>query len=132
MATANDKTIYSTANSRKKITTSLSKASQLKLLSSLNDQCTYWMKLLERLMFSFSLQDLFTEIQLFQRGNNEGMDTGKTKEMVMDQCYVKLRYWILKGKLAQCNDNIEEAYAWYDKCKSVLEAYNNISIDIKR
>lgn len=41
-----------------------------------------------------------------------------------------LRYWSLKGKIAQCNNNIEDAYEWYKKCDSLLDSDDMNLIEI--
>lgn len=143
MATAKDKTIHKTTNTsgvKKKISTSLAKAQQLKLLANLNEHCTYWMNLLERTMFDVSLENSFPEIRSSSSSNSNDDDLMDTSNVVNDDSKegtenmaITLRYWILNGKLAQCNDAIEEAHAWYSKCKSVVEATTEtISVNIKR
>ncbi|KAG0178423.1 Histone transcription regulator 3 [Apophysomyces sp. BC1021] len=32
-----------------------------------------------------------------------------------------LRYWLLRGKMAQCNENIQDAYEWYMRCGQALK-----------
>jgi hypothetical protein len=53
-------------------------------------------------------------------------DCSDTSESSIDQCKVQLRYWVLKGKLSQCSEDIEDAYSWYVKCKSLLESSEDL------
>lgn len=114
---------------RRRVSTSLHKNPKAKLNEALLEQCQYWINLLESIIFSSSLNVLFTEIC---QGESEKEDLFSLTKIEME-----LRYWIIKGKFAQCNNDIEKAYSWYVKCKELLQSSANvtskpISIDIKR
>lgn len=129
MTVAEESCIHTTSSShgRKRISTSLTKSSKLKAIESLIEQCQYWINLLERVMFG-SYLDIFIS-ELSEKKMEEPITLG--------QCKSKLRYLVLKGKLAQCTDDIEGSYSWYTKCRELLEASNQlfkepITIDLKR
>lgn len=114
---------------KRRVSMSLVKISKAKMTESLLAQSQYWISLLERIMFSSTLNEVF-----FQITQDESNDSD---QLNLDRCTIQLRYWSLKGKLAQCDDDIERAYSWYIKSKTLLSSSTNlfrkdISVDIKR
>lgn len=114
---------------KRRVSTSTVKTSKAKVTEDLMAQSQYWISLLERIMFSSSLNEFFFHIR-----QDESSSSNK---LYFDQCTIQLRYWLLKGKLAQCDDDIERAYSWYVKSKTLLISsaslfQEEISINIKR
>lgn len=116
-------------HSKRRVSMSSVKISKAKMTESLLAQSRYWISLLERIMFSSTLNEIF--LQITQDESND------SDQLNLDRCTIQLRYWSLKGKLAQCDDAIESAYSWYIKSKTLLSSSSSlsrkdISIDIKR
>lgn len=114
---------------RRRASTSSHKNSKIKLNEALMAQCRYWISLLESIIFSSSLNVLLSKIH---KDNSEEFDMFSLKKVEME-----LRYWIVKGKFAQCKNDIENAYSWYIKCKALLQSSTSlspeaISINVKR
>jgi hypothetical protein len=129
MAIAEESSIHTTVGShgRRRVSTSLVKSSKLKVIDALVEQCQYWLGLLERIMFTSSLNTFFSDVN----GSQEPV------AISLDNYKLQLRYWVLKGKLAQCTDDIENSYSWYTKCQTLLkfsnkELHQGISINLKR
>lgn len=129
MAIAEESSIHTTTGShgRRKVSTSLVKSSKLKIVDNLIEQCQYWIGLLERIMFTSSLNNFFSEINVSQ----------DSVVVPIDRYKIQLRYWVLKGKLTQCIDDIESSFSWYKKCQDLLktlheELQEDISINLKR
>ncbi|KAI9260891.1 hypothetical protein EDC94DRAFT_610142 [Helicostylum pulchrum] len=115
-------------HSKRRVSMSSVKISKAKMTESLLAQSRYWISLLERIMFSSTLNEIF--LQITQDESND------SDQLNLDRCTIQLRYWSLKGKLAQCDDAIESAYSWYIKSKTLLSSSSSlprkdISIDIK-
>ncbi|KAI8639579.1 hypothetical protein BD408DRAFT_371457 [Parasitella parasitica] len=111
-----DEVSATTANaSKKRMSISLAKQAKLKTLNSLIEQSTFWIHLVEQSIFSLSLDRFCTS------------ETFVTAE---DEHQIQLRYCVLKGKLSQCSNDIENAYAWYDKCKTLLDEHPATEIDV--
>lgn len=51
-------------------------------------------------------------------------------QYVSDMKLILLRYWLLKGKLALCEGNIENAFQWYGKSKELLETESMVHIEV--
>lgn len=115
------------SHSRKKTSSLSIKSSKLKAIEGLIEQCQYWINLLERFMFESSL-DIF-----FFGPSESKIEEPKT----LDECKLRSRYLVIKGKFAQCTDDIKGSYSWYNECRELLESSNQyfkepISIDLKR
>ncbi|KAI9478245.1 MAG: hypothetical protein EXX96DRAFT_570148 [Benjaminiella poitrasii] len=108
-------------SNRKKVSTSLAKQTKLQTIKNLIEQSAFWIGLVEQNILSLSMTSLVANI------SNHASSEENTREkcISMDDCEIQLRFYSLKGKLAQCKNNIEDAYTWYSKCKSVLERMNN-------
>lgn len=114
---------------KRRVSTSSYRNPKAKLNETLMIQCQYWINLLESIIFSTSLKVLFLKIH--------EDDIDEADLFSLKKVETELRYWIIKGKFAQCNNDIEQAYSWYVKCKHLLQssadvASKQISIDIKR
>lgn len=51
------------------------------------------------------------------------VDQTNSKRMIL------LRYWLLKGKLAQCENDVDVAVGWYKKCERLLGNTENGELD---
>lgn len=114
---------------KRRVSMSLVKISKAKMTENLVAQSRYWISLLERIIFSSTLNENFFHIR-----QDENVDSD---QLNLDRCTIQLRYWSLKGKLAQCDNDIENAYSWYIRSKDLLLSSTNlfrkdISINIKR
>ncbi|GAN06215.1 hypothetical protein MAM1_0115c05695 [Mucor ambiguus] len=98
---------------KKRMSTSLAKQAKLKSLDSLIEQAGFWSSLVEQSVYATSM-DLFST---------------RTDTATDDINHIQLRYCVLKGKLAQCSNDIESAYAWYDKCRQLLAEKATVEID---
>ncbi|CEP06985.1 hypothetical protein, partial, partial [Parasitella parasitica] len=111
-----DEVSATTANAgKKRISISLAKQAKLRALDSLVEQSIFWINLVEQSVFSLSMDQFCT---------------AHTSITVEDEYRIQLRYCVLKGKLSQCSNDIEDAYAWYDKCKALLDTQPAIEIDV--
>lgn len=104
-----------TTNSKKRVSASLAKQTKLKALDSLIEQSTFWIDLVEQNVFSLSMDRFCSD------------NASVTNQ---DECHIQARYCVLKGKLSQCSNDIENAYAWYDKCRKLLNENTDVEIDI--
>ncbi|KAG1115147.1 hypothetical protein G6F42_014009 [Rhizopus arrhizus] len=102
------------STSKKRMSMSLAKQAKLKSLDSLIEQSAFWINLVEQNIFSASM-DLFSV---------------HTTALTDDIYRIQLRYCVLKGKLSQCRNDIESAYAWYDRCRQLLTENTAVEIDI--
>lgn len=93
---------------------SLAKQAKLRSLDSLIEQAGFWSSLVEQSLYTTSM-DLFLT---------------RTDTATDDLYRIQLRYCALKGKLAQCSNDIESAYAWYDKCRQLLSEKPTVEIDV--
>lgn len=130
ITTAEENAIQPTMNhhGRRRVSTTSHKNSKAKLNEALMTQCQYWINLLESIIFSTSLNVFFKKVH---EKSTEEADLYSLKKIGTE-----LRYWIIKGKFAQCNNDIEKAYSWYVRCKNILKSSIDvakpISINIKR
>lgn len=122
---------HSIANnsSKRRVSMTTVKTSKINTTETLMEQCQYWVDLLERIVFSSSLNSFFFEFR--------PEESNSLKPMSFDHCIFQLRYWSLKGKLAQCDNDIGRAYSWYIKIEKLLESSasrfeEKITINIKR
>ncbi|KAI7905962.1 uncharacterized protein BX663DRAFT_483630 [Cokeromyces recurvatus] len=108
-------------SNRKKVSTSLAKQSKLQVIKNLIEYSSFWIGLVEQSILSSSILS-----SLNNASNYISLDRGVvTQEYISTEDYeVQLRFYSLKAKLAQCRNNVEEAYAWYSECKSVLKQIN--------
>ncbi|KAI7893343.1 uncharacterized protein EV154DRAFT_501727 [Mucor mucedo] len=122
ITTAEENAIQPTMNhhGRRRVSTTSHKNSKAKLNEALMTQCQYWINLLESIIFSTSLNVFFKKVH---EKSTEEADLYSLKKIGTE-----LRYWIIKGKFAQCNNDIEKAYSWYVRCKNILKS----SIDVAK
>ncbi|KAL9554649.1 hypothetical protein MBANPS3_002732 [Mucor bainieri] len=111
----------SSSHQKKRVSMSLAKQAKLRSLDSLVEQAGFWISLVEQRIYAASM-DLFATTTA--DNNNDGL-----------LYRIQLRYCVLKGKLAQCSNDIESAYAWYDKCRQLLaenkdKAATQVEIDV--
>lgn len=101
----------------------LSKQSKVKQIESLMETAKLWTNLAERHLFDIS-STLFES----NKNNPEASAT-----LSQDEQKFQLRYYNILGKLAQCQDDIQNASRYYEKCKSILELNPSLKeINIKR
>ncbi|CAO3617860.1 unnamed protein product [Cunninghamella blakesleeana] len=84
----------------------VSKEKRMKILQKEYQYYILWIEYLERFYIINSILSF---------------DPSSSNSVPHEQKIIILRYWLLKGKLAQCNDNIDGAYDWYRKCESLLD-----------
>ncbi|KAG1031933.1 hypothetical protein G6F25_011708 [Rhizopus arrhizus] len=99
------------ASYKKKASNMLSKQSKVKQIESLMETAKLWTNLAERHLFDIS-STLFES----NKNNPEASAT-----LSQDEQKFQLRYYNILGKLAQCQDDIQNASRYYEKCKSILE-----------
>lgn len=113
----------SSGSSRKSAFTA-SKAKQESTINDVRDYCDLWIGLFERIV----LQQAVT---LSLTSSASPTITGG-KESPPD--ILLLRYWFVKGKMAQCNDSVQQAFSWYERCANHLKELENrsgaLTIDI--
>lgn len=102
------------STNKKRVLISLAKQAKLKSLNSLIEQAGFWISLVEQSIYATSM-DLFST---------------RATAATDDLYHIQLRYCVLKGKLSQCSNDIESAYAWYDKCRQLLTENAPVEIDI--
>ncbi|KAI8985349.1 hypothetical protein BDB01DRAFT_787727 [Pilobolus umbonatus] len=105
--------------SNKKRITSLSKSFDLKHTDNLMEFCQSWIQLVDNALFDITSRKMKSHI-------NDPTYSLFTEE----ERKAGLRYWFLKGKLAQLQGEIDAAYSWYAMCREVLLVYPDI-IDTK-
>lgn len=111
------------ASYKKKASNMLSKQSKVKQIESLMETAKLWTNLAERHLFDIS-STLFES----NKNNPEASAT-----LSQDEQKFQLRYYNILGKLAQCQDDIQNASRYYEKCKSILELNPSLKeINIKR
>ena len=44
-----------------------------------------------------------------------------------------LRYWFIRGKMAQCKNEVDKAFEWYTRCEKILDQQlpKDTAIDLK-
>ncbi|KAF7726581.1 Histone transcription regulator 3 [Apophysomyces ossiformis] len=98
--------------SSKKRSTSQSK--QLKepdLIAADIELCQSWIALFERVMAYRAIDEFKTA----------SVDAKQDKAEIQRNKHMLLRYWHLRGKMAQCNEDIQDAYEWYTRCEQALK-----------
>lgn len=112
-------------NYKKKMSNLLSKQSKVKQIENLMEATKVWVNLLERTLFSLSTQWIQSNVKTETPEENTILSDDEQK--------VLLRYWLIQGKLAQCQDDIQSAYDFYEKCKKLLKANASLTtMNIKR
>jgi hypothetical protein len=114
------------ASNKRRVSTSFAKQSKLKMIEHLIELATYWIGVVEQNLYSLSLVWFSSNISKCAASND------RPATLSNDEQNIQLRYYVLKGKLAQCNNNIEEAYSWFGNCKPLFEESKTMSIDVKR
>ncbi|KAI9264814.1 hypothetical protein BY458DRAFT_513660 [Sporodiniella umbellata] len=89
----------------------LSKQSKGKQIESLLEITKFWSNLVEKCLLDLSLD-------WFDR-NAKAKNIGKT--LSQDEQKLELRFWMIQGKLAQCQDDIQSAISCYEKCADLLK-----------
>ncbi|KAK4510606.1 uncharacterized protein ATC70_005037 [Mucor velutinosus] len=102
------------STNKKRMSISLAKQAKLRALDSLIEQAGFWISLVEQSVY-------VTSMDLFSSHTNTATD---------ELYHIQLRYCVLKGKLSQCSNDIESAYAWYNKCRQLLAENATVEIDI--
>lgn len=72
--------------------------------------CNSWIGIFERLV----MENLLDSLSLASNLENDINTLSDNHEEIM------LRYWFLKGKLGQCEEDVEQACNWYQRCKEFL------------
>ncbi|OBZ89568.1 Histone transcription regulator 3 [Choanephora cucurbitarum] len=103
------------SSSRKRVSTSLAKQHKIKALEILSTNAAYWIELLENELVCSMLTSSHYGLSIKE---------GEYQQLLNDSTF-EVRYWSLKGKMAQCQDDIESAYACFTKCKSLVESMNS-------
>lgn len=110
---------------KKKMSNLLSKQSKVKQIENLMEATKVWVDLLERILFNLSIQWIQSNVKTETPEENTILSDDEQK--------VLLRYWLIRGKLAQCQDDIQSAYDFYEKCKRLLKANTSLTtMNIKR
>ena len=114
------------SSSRKRVSTSLAKQHKIKALEILSTNAAYWIELLENELVCSMLTSSHYGLSIKE---------GEYQQLLNDSTF-EVRYWSLKGKMAQCQDDIESAYACFTKCKSLVESMNScnniVRVDLRR
>jgi hypothetical protein len=97
---------------KRRASTAFIKQAQRRNINQMVDQCESWLKLFEREIVTSSLHAQDTE-------------SGQAKDVE-----IQLRYFSARGRFAQFNEDIDRAYNWYIRCKSLLQKHP-MSLDIK-
>lgn len=118
----------SNTNNKRRVSTSFAKQSKLKIIGHLIEQSTYWVGLVEQNLYTLSLVSFYSNISKCTANDDQ------SHTLTNDDYNIQLRYYVLRGKLAQCNNDIEEAYAWFSNCKSLFKTIKsgNVTIDVHR
>lgn len=72
--------------------------------------CNAWIGIFERLV----MENLLDSLSLASTLDDDISSLSQDHEEIM------LRYWFLKGKLGQCEEDVEQACNWYQRCKEFL------------
>ncbi|CEI91811.1 hypothetical protein RMCBS344292_06089 [Rhizopus microsporus] len=104
---------------KKKMSNLLSKQSKVKQIENLMEATKVWVDLLERILFNLSIQWIQSNVKTETPEENTILSDDEQK--------VLLRYWLIRGKLAQCQDDIQSAYDFYEKCKRLLKANTSLT-----
>ncbi|KAI7879176.1 hypothetical protein K492DRAFT_208427 [Lichtheimia hyalospora FSU 10163] len=72
--------------------------------------CNSWIGIFERLV----MENLLDALSLASTMDGDNNTLSNDHEEIM------LRYWFLKGKLGQCEEDVEQACNWYQRCKEFL------------
>ncbi|KAI8378602.1 hypothetical protein BD560DRAFT_389864 [Blakeslea trispora] len=108
-------------NSRKRVSTSLAKQHKIKALEAYCTNAAYWIDLLENELICSTLSS-----------SHYGLSTKNEEyKQLLNDATFEIRYWSLKGKMAQCQDDIENAYAYFTKCKSLAQSMTNSNTPLK-
>ncbi|KAI8096895.1 uncharacterized protein BX664DRAFT_68541 [Halteromyces radiatus] len=83
--------------------------------------CNLWMTIVDRTLIKDSM-DSFEPSFLTQTKSKDMMMTNNRKKLLS-------RYWWLKGKLAQCDNNVVDAIQWYQKCELLFEMNDEGELD---
>ncbi|KAI8145939.1 hypothetical protein BJV82DRAFT_29849 [Fennellomyces sp. T-0311] len=84
--------------------------------------CNAWIGILERTMMK-ELTNFFLTNSVLIADDAQALSANKTV----------LRYWFIRGKMAQCNDEVEKAFDWYKRCEDILRSKlpDDISLDLR-
>ncbi|CAO3660434.1 unnamed protein product [Rhizopus stolonifer] len=102
------------ASYKKKPFNLLSKQNKAKQIESLAETTRYWSDLAEKTLLDLSLN--WFNIHVSQE-RHEGIPVLSEDEQILE-----LRFWAIQGKLAQCQDNSQNASTCYQKCQDILMA----------
>ena len=81
-----------------------------------------WVGILERSMLR-QISGLFLSCTQFKELDNEKPEAGE----------IMLRYWFIRGKMAQCKNEVDKAFEWYTRCEKILDQQlsKDTAIDLK-
>ncbi|KAI8366707.1 uncharacterized protein BYT42DRAFT_587609 [Radiomyces spectabilis] len=104
--------------STKRRSTASAKQSEASI-KQLSDLCQAWIGLFERCVMKEAMDIAVTYVDIQQLDRVDWID----KELL-------LRYWFVKGKMAQCDEDVEAAFSWYESCETLFSTpeMQNISI----
>ena len=99
--------IETTTSKRKSATAKQSLETRIREYTRL---CNSWIGIFERLV----MENLLDSLSLTSTMDDDNSTLSNDHEEIM------LRYWFLKGKLGQCEEDVEQACNWYQRCKEFL------------
>lgn len=124
-----DEEVVTSTNSKRRLAPSTIKLARKKEIDSLIEHASFWINLVSQNIFTLSIEKFNSYISDYVSTEFAPVSNRSTDE----ELKVELRYCALKGKLEQCNNNIVDAYSWFEKCQSLLEnAHEEINIDLGR
>ncbi|KAI8333838.1 hypothetical protein BC941DRAFT_106385 [Chlamydoabsidia padenii] len=95
---------------------------QNKLIKHYREGCSMWIDLVD---------------QVFVQGaiDSFGPSSLTNGDIKMDQAIINkkkllLRFWLLKGKMAQCENDVDTAVAWYKKCERLFVNMDNGELEL--
>lgn len=119
----------STVQNKRRLAPSTLKLARKKEIDGLIEHTQFWVNLVSHNLFTLS-------IEKFNSCINEYITSDCTpvvNKSAEEELEIELRYCALKGKLEQCQNNIVDAYSWFEKCQSLLDnSKEEIHIDLGR
>lgn len=96
---------------------------QNKVIKQNQERCNFWVDLIGN-SFIYDTMNSFGPCILADGDNTSESDQWIKKKKLL------LRYWLLKGKLALCENDVDKAGNWYKKCERLFKNTNNGNLDM--
>ncbi|KAI9274845.1 hypothetical protein BDA99DRAFT_498736 [Phascolomyces articulosus] len=100
---------YSSSSSTRKKSNAVKQTEKAAIRKSI-ELSDAWIEILERSILRH-LSGFYLSKPPPHQDNNEQLEADK----------ILLRYWFIRGKMAQCKDELDMAFEWYTRCEKVLD-----------